>query len=911
MTAQPAARRTGFLTSVQFRATLIVFLCTLLVVGVLSALNISSEWRAAHAALQERLGANAASLAANAASPLRFGATDRGTEMLAAFLERMDGESLGALALDAKGATFAAAQRPDGGAAAGAAELGTLARRALETNSPLFSDDGLSYALPILSSRGEKLGALALRWSAAGVETGAMMRETLAITAATFLAALLAAALVFRATIARPLTRLSAAISEIAARNFATEIPGLRRRDEIGTIAGALTGLRDSLAAGEATNRTALMRGAALSASSTAMMLTDLDHRITDVNGAMVALMQRHAPALRMRHPEFDPEALIGRRADQLLEGGKAAVSELGAHETGQVRFEQDIETGTLVIEINPVHDPAGAKIGFVAEWRDETAGRRNAAILEALDVTQIRAEFRPDGRLVTANPRFCTLFGAEIGALRDTVFDGKLRLRETDRGAAFARVSAGETLAGRFEFETGSGAVALLDGTFGAVRNRSGEVQMLLLMAADVTEQVTALAATETARAQEQQAQRQVVDALRAALSALSEGELVSQIDRPFPTDYETLRQDFNRAKANLREAMRSVLANSSSIRDEAKQITSAADDMSRRTEQQAATLEETASALNELTAAVHSAAENADRANTMVNDAKSKAETSGNVVRDAVLAMGEIEESSNKISKITSVIDEIAFQTNLLALNAGVEAARAGEAGRGFAVVASEVRALAQRSSDAAREIAQLISSSTNQVKRGVGLVGQAGEALAGIQSSVADISVCVSDIAVSTREQSSGLSEINTAVNQLDQVTQRNVAMFEETTAASQSLLREANGLSEAMGQFHIGTDTAAGGTAAEGIARSPAPAPIAGPAKAPQASRQSSTAASQAGATARPAVAPRTAADKGAGHATASGRAGGVPATKPSFVAARATGTALAAPAYDEQDDWEEF
>jgi len=231
----------------------------------------------------------------------------------------------------------------------------------------------------------------------------------------------------------------------------------------------------------------------------------------------------------------------------------------------------------------------------------------------------------------------------------------------------------------------------------------------------------------------------------------------------------------------------------------------------LSRRTERQAATLEETAAALDELTASVRSAAEGAGLANQVVSDAKSSAEASGVVVQEAVDAMEEIQTSSSKISRIINVIDDIAFQTNLLALNAGVEAARAGEAGRGFAVVASEVRALAQRTSDAAREINDLISTSSQHVGRGVDLVGQAGSALQQIVESVSNIAVHVSEIAVSANEQSSGLAEINTAVNQLDQVTQQNAAMFEETTAASHSLTKEAENLSETTAQFRIGEET----------------------------------------------------------------------------------------------------
>ena len=265
----------------------------------------------------------------------------------------------------------------------------------------------------------------------------------------------------------------------------------------------------------------------------------------------------------------------------------------------------------------------------------------------------------------------------------------------------------------------------------------------------------------------------------------------------------------------------------NVDSIRNETTEITSSADDLSRRTEKQAATLEETAAALDELTASVRSAAEGADDASKMSTDAQANAQQGGEIARQAMKAMDGIKSSSQEISKITSVIDDIAFQTNLLALNAGVEAARAGEAGRGFAVVATEVRALAQRSSDAAREINTLISSSGEQVKQGVELVDRTGEALASIVNSVAEISNRVSAIASSTRDQSSGLAEINTAVNELDYVTQQNAAMFEETTAASHALTSEADALAGAVARFRMDRSSAPKAHATEWIPKPDAP------------------------------------------------------------------------------------
>ncbi len=236
--------------------------------------------------------------------------------------------------------------------------------------------------------------------------------------------------------------------------------------------------------------------------------------------------------------------------------------------------------------------------------------------------------------------------------------------------------------------------------------------------------------------------------------------------------------------------------------------EISDASSNLAKRTEQQASSLEETAAALDEITATVKKAAEGATHARKVVADTKDDAEKSGQVVRKAVEAMGTIEKSSQQISQIIGVIDEIAFQTNLLALNAGVEAARAGDAGRGFAVVASEVRALAQRSADAAKEIKGLISASTAQVGEGVKLVAETGQSLERIMVKVTEINTVVSEIAAGAQEQATGLQQVNTAVNEMDKMTQQNAAMAEEATAAGRSLTQQAEQLTSLVGQFRLG-------------------------------------------------------------------------------------------------------
>ena len=315
--------------------------------------------------------------------------------------------------------------------------------------------------------------------------------------------------------------------------------------------------------------------------------------------------------------------------------------------------------------------------------------------------------------------------------------------------------------------------------------------------------------AAEEAAQTQERSRaeQTRVVADLGRGLRDLASGHLDMRLESPYSAGYEKLRTDFNATVDTMETLMRTIAANASEIRARAEEISASSDDLSHRTETQAATLEETAAALDELTASVRAAAESASEVETVVADARKEAEKSGQVVSEAVAAMSLIRKSSTEISQIIGVIDDIAFQTNLLALNAGVEAARAGDAGRGFAVVASEVRALAQRSSEAAKQIKILITGSTEQVETGGGLVGRAGETLTMIIQRVGNIDQLIGAIANGAREQSSGLQEINVGVSQLDQVTQQNAAMVEEVTAASVTLKNESLSLSQVVARFRI--------------------------------------------------------------------------------------------------------
>ncbi|WP_400087907.1 methyl-accepting chemotaxis protein [Yoonia sp. R78084] len=302
------------------------------------------------------------------------------------------------------------------------------------------------------------------------------------------------------------------------------------------------------------------------------------------------------------------------------------------------------------------------------------------------------------------------------------------------------------------------------------------------------------------------------VVSTMKRQLAALAQGNLTVEIKEPFAPEYEELRVNFNAAIQGLHSAILRVIETSALIGQNATNSNIATADLSQRTENQAATLEETAAALDQLTASVRSAAEHAKSVDISVTKARAEAAKNGEIVTQAVSAMDAIAHSSQQITQVIGVIDDIAFQTNLLALNAGVEAARAGESGRGFAVVASEVRALAQRSADAAKEIAGLIENSSRHVSQGTQLVGHAGDALSAIITQVNDIASMTSQIATSAEEQAIGLSEINVGVNQLDQVTQQNAAMVQDSITRGDALATETSQLKALIGKFKTTSERA---------------------------------------------------------------------------------------------------
>ncbi len=411
-----------------------------------------------------------------------------------------------------------------------------------------------------------------------------------------------------------------------------------------------------------------------------------------------------------------------------------------------------------------------------------------------------------------TWSAEFRRLMGFKsVADFPDVVHSWSDRLHPDDAGPTFEKFGAhladktGRTpYSVAYRLKCADGAYRWFRATGGCARDAQGTPLRACGSLTDIHDQITA----QETKAREAADDKHAIAALVRGFAALADGNLQYQINEVLSSKTTQLRDDFNQTAARLCDTIATIAGAVGELQSGTGEISQAANDLSHRTEQQAASLEETAAALDQITSTVRSTADASSHAQTIISSTKVDAEQSGQVVRDAVVAMGEIEKSSTQISQIIGVIDEIAFQTNLLALNAGVEAARAGDAGRGFAVVASEVRALAQRSAEAAKEIRGLIAASTGHVGRGVKLVGDAGLSLGRIVSQVGEVHSAIAEIAASAQEQSTGLREINSAVNQMDQMTQQNAAMVEQSTAASHSLAQETANLVRLTGRFQIG-------------------------------------------------------------------------------------------------------
>jgi len=533
---------------------------------------------------------------------------------------------------------------------------------------------------------------------------------------------------------------------------------------------------------------------------SLAIIEFDLDGTILSANENFCRAMGYTLSEIKGRHHSLfvDPEEVRSQAYADFW--AKLARGEFDTREYR--RLGKGAREVWIQASYNPVRDRLGRVVSVVKVASDITEDKMRSldfeARIAALSRAQAIIEFNVDGTILGANENFLTTLGytlPEIVGQHHRMFVKPDEARSSEYADFWARLNAGQFVAAEFRRVGKGGREVWIQASYNPIFDLKGQVTKVVKFATDVTPRVVA------------------VNEIGEGLSQLASNNLTHTIDTVFDAAFEPLRRDYNTTASALCAAMTSIAGTTRTVSSSADEVSRASDDLSRRTEQQAAALEETAAALDEITAAVKRSADGARAANDAASAARADAARSGDVMREGVQAMAEIEASSRQITQIIGVIDEIAFQTNLLALNAGVEAARAGEAGKGFAVVASEVRALAQRSADAAKEIKALINASSSQVQRGVRLVGQTGEALDGIVGRVAEIDRLIAEITLSAQEQATGLGEVNTAVNQMDQVTQQNAAMVEEANAAANQLRHQAEDLRGLVGRFRAGDVEAA--------------------------------------------------------------------------------------------------
>ncbi|QDO99130.1 PAS domain S-box protein [Ferrovibrio terrae] len=466
----------------------------------------------------------------------------------------------------------------------------------------------------------------------------------------------------------------------------------------------------------------------------------------------------------------------------------------------------------------NPIFDKRGRPYKVVKFATDITEQKLTMANYEgqlsAIGKSQAVIEFRLDGTILTANPNFLSCMGYsldEVKGRHHSMFAPPGVSESAEYKAFWAKLGRGEFDAGQYRRVGKGGTEVWIQASYNPIMDAAGRPYKVVKYATDITAQ------TKAAQMQ-QLAVRQVGEVVEATKA----NDLTRRVSLDGKTgDTRALCEGVN----DLVVAMSAIIGNlrttSATIAAASAEISTGSQDLAQRTESQAASLEETAASMHEVTQTVKMNADNAQAANQLASAARDTAEKGGTVVQNAVAAVSEIENSAQKISDIIGLIDEIAFQTNLLALNASVEAARAGEAGKGFAVVAQEVRALAQRSANASKDIKALIQTSNSQVKTGATLVNQAGQSLTEIVGAIKKVSDIVAEIAAASREQSSGLEQINTAIASMDEMTQRNGALVEETSASAQSLSNQAQDLAGLVQRYRLDDSV------------SPAPAPAARP------------------------------------------------------------------------------
>jgi methyl-accepting chemotaxis protein len=613
-------------------------------------------------------------------------------------------------------------------------------------------------------------------------------------------------AIVVSKSLTRPLDRVRQSMISVAEGDLTAQVPAARRGDEIGDIALTLDRLRRSLLEARSTEERAAVLGAALQAASASLMIVDetltVQHANTAANTMLASFGANTAKAGDTPRP-IDLAQFLGTDAETVRQVAQGSIPESA--------IDLAVEDRRLSLALRTLFD-GDVACGAVVEWIDRTADFRKTALLNAIEQRQCIIEFTPAGKVLEINNKLQNLLCGtrEDFAGRDVaqmlVLD-PAKIAHPD--GFWPGVLEAGAVWGQFLVQGAEGHQIWLDGGLTVVADDHDQPLTIVMIGNDVSQARAAMEAATAEQEQTAQDQRDVVTNLGNALSRLAEGDLTAAINQAFAGEYDQLRRDFNSAVDGLCETMTGLVRSSHAIDSSAQEVASASDDVLNRTNAQSATLAATAQDISRTTQSLTETAERSQSISDMVSTTRESATTSSRVMGDAVVAMDEIEKSSAAISNITKLIEEIAFQTNLLALNAGVEAARAGEAGRGFAVVATEVRALSQRSSNAAADINSVIAQTTKQISQGAELVARAGESLDEILGKISDISVQVVDIAKFSTSQSQSLSQIDTAVRELDEVTRHNAQLLSDTTQISRALKAEADGLVAAGAKFQIST------------------------------------------------------------------------------------------------------
>ena len=535
-----------------------------------------------------------------------------------------------------------------------------------------------------------------------------------------------------------------------------------------------------------------------LDSVSVAVMTVDRDFVVTGVNRSTRELLRLHQENFRKLWPTFDPDRIVGMNIDTFHRDPRHQRRMLA--DESKLPFRTDISVGDLkfALSVSASHDASGVYDGNILEWMDVTELRTQQGQLAAIDRSQAVIEFGLDGRILNANANFLTALGYRLDDIRGrhhSIFVEPAYSGSAEYRAFWEKLGRGEYDAGVYKRIGKDGHEIWIQASYNPVLDQSGRPFRVVKYATDVTAQVMAAEAMKRAVAETQL----IVQAAQA-------NDLSRRIDMTGKTgEIGDLCSGLNGMLDTMSGVIGTMSESCDTISVAAREIAMGNTDLSQRTEEQASSLEETSASLEELTSTVRQNADNAQQANKLAASASEIATRGGNVVSEVVRTMDGITQSSRKISDIIGVIDEIAFQTNILALNAAVEAARAGEQGRGFAVVAAEVRSLAQRSANAAKEIKALISDSVEKVHDGSKLVASAGQTMDEIVTSVKRVTDIMAEISAASQEQSGGLDQVNTAVSQMDKITQQNAALVEEAAAAAKSMEEQTESLQAMVASF----------------------------------------------------------------------------------------------------------